>query len=237
MASHSLQVAHGPEDVIAFYNLGCVVEREGVDGRELAAGLFEAALRVDPQYGAAANNLGYLREGMGQLEEAEALYRKAVRLNPDRHYTALNNLGKFLHIHRDGGEVLDQAQGETEAERFYKAAIEIVPTYSKALYNLATWLHTRQPQRATDRAEATTLYRKAIAADMTNVEAMYNLATLLMNQDSAFNADNNEATQLLQAAVETRPSYTRASELLRNLRSWQAKRAKKEAARSAGGVG
>ena len=59
----------------------------------------------------------------------------------------------FLHIHRDGGEVLDQAQGETEAERFYKAAIEIVPTYSKALYNLATWLHTRQPQRATRRTQ------------------------------------------------------------------------------------
>ena len=118
--------------MVAYYNLGCVVEREG--DRELAAGLFEAAMRVDPEYGAAANNLGYLRESMGQLEEAEALYRTAVRLNPDRHYTALNNLGKFLHIHRDGGEVLessDSAFGETEAERFYKAAIEIVPYYSK----------------------------------------------------------------------------------------------------------
>ena len=67
---------------------------------------------------------------MGQLEEAEALYRTAVRLNPNRHYTALNNLGKFLHLHRDGGEVLD-ASGETEAERFYRGAIEILPTYSK----------------------------------------------------------------------------------------------------------
>ena len=38
-------------------------------------------------------------------------------------------------------------------------------------------------------------------------------------------------------ALEASGCALRASELLRNLRSWQAKRAKKEAARSAGGVG
>ena len=124
--------------------------------------------------------------------------------------------------------MLDGETGETEAERFYRAAIEIVPTYSRALYNLATWLHTRQPQRPTDREEAITLYRRAIAADLNNVEAMHNLATLLMNHESAFNAANNEATQLLEYAVKIKPGYTRAGELLRNLRGWQKKRAAKE---------
>ena len=99
--------------------------------------LFEEALRLDPTYGAAWNNLGFLKETLAHrmdhrrsadtssssssalppsstlsdegmhphrspsmlLEEAEGHYRRAVKLNPRRHYTALNNLGKLLHAH------------------------------------------------------------------------------------------------------------------------------------------
>ena len=159
-ASESLwthAVERGPSDVIAFYNLACVHERQSRSvsstlmpssaslgnafgsfrsSDDVAIELFEEALKQDPEYGAAWNNLGFLKEKQylrlsridddprrsvadrlaevaprngGDawstareflLDEAEACYRKAVRLNPRRHYTALNNLGKLLHAQR-----------------------------------------------------------------------------------------------------------------------------------------
>lgn len=47
-------VSYGPSDVIAYYNLGCVYERE--NKLLNASSLFEQALNIDSSYGAAWNN-------------------------------------------------------------------------------------------------------------------------------------------------------------------------------------
>jgi tetratricopeptide (TPR) repeat protein len=68
-------------------------------GQAAAGRLFEAALARDPTYGAAWNNWGFVQEAAGDWQAAEQCYRRAVSLNPSKHYSAHTNLAKLLHLH------------------------------------------------------------------------------------------------------------------------------------------
>ena len=202
-------VNYSPSDCIAFYNMGCVLERETDDALNLthqkviAKEMFVEALRLDPEYGAAHNNIGYLIEDMdpNDTKTAEYHYQEAIRLNPG-HYTAHNNFGKLLHR---------QARRE-EAEHHYRTAMFLYPGYVKAIYNLATLLHTKGGRYREREAEI--LYREAIAvastAESTShqiAETYYNLAQLLGTRNGV---NDPELVGLLRMALRIKPSYHKA---------------------------
>ena len=72
----------------------------------------QKSLELAPQDSESHNNLGVTFEGLGRLEEAEASYRKAVKLKSD-YYEAHNNLGNTL---KELGRL-------KEAEASYRQAI------------------------------------------------------------------------------------------------------------------
>src|SRR5262249_35304124 len=80
----------------------------------------------------AHNNLGSALNGQGRHKEAEAAYRKAIRLEPDS-ATAHNDLGSAL-----------SGQGKhKEAEAARREAIRLKPDYAKAHHNLGNALRDR----------------------------------------------------------------------------------------------
>jgi tetratricopeptide (TPR) repeat protein len=218
-------VAYGPSDAIAHYNMGCVLERYARDDentdvthkeekRNLAMAMFTEALIIDPGYGAAHNNVGYLLEEISSSywQKSEHHYREAIRLNPG-HYTAHNNLGKLMH----------RTSRLEEAESRYRNALLLHPGYIKALYNIATLLHTTGgPSRE---MEAESLYRKAISLSTAGksggskpqklAEVYYNLAQMLGTRNGA---GDPELIGLLRKALKIRPSYNRAQKTLDSLR-------------------
>jgi tetratricopeptide (TPR) repeat protein len=56
---------------------------------------FQKALKINPDYVEAHNNLGRLFMHLGQLNEAVQYFQKAIKINPNFEY-AHNNLGACL---------------------------------------------------------------------------------------------------------------------------------------------
>ncbi|WP_179076668.1 TIGR03032 family protein [Nostoc sp. C057] len=97
-----------------------------------AVGCFQAALRLQPDYIAAYNQLGNALQGLGRLEEAIATYQHIIHLNPNV-APAHCNLGATW-----------QMQGKTEeAIAAYQRAIELKPDFALAHLNLGK-LHANQ---------------------------------------------------------------------------------------------
>ena len=83
-------------------------------------------MQFDPQDAEAHYNLGIVMQDLGRLEEAVAIYKKAITLKPD--HKAYNNLGIVM---QDLGRL-------DEAEVSYKKAITLKPDFIQAIKN--KWL-------------------------------------------------------------------------------------------------
>lgn len=60
---------------------------------------FEAAIKLDPHYAEAYNNLGTLAHTQGDLGRAEKMYKRALKLKPDSAST-LKNIGTLYYAER-----------------------------------------------------------------------------------------------------------------------------------------
>lgn len=87
-------VLHQPDDPMAHYNLGVALVDEG-RALDEARAHFEQAVRLDPEYAMAFDNLGSVLNRLGRPEEALAQFEQALRLEP-ADVVALNNLGATL---------------------------------------------------------------------------------------------------------------------------------------------
>jgi CHAT domain-containing protein/Flp pilus assembly protein TadD len=155
-----------------------------------------------PSLAAAVNNLALLYSEIGDVNQAEPLYREALAihqksLGPDHPLTAtsLNNLGLLL-----------SRKGDNEkAEEFLKRALGIERTSSgddhprvgKALMSLGVlYLSTKRPE------EALPLFQEAVTISKNTGGPIY--ARALSNLGSAHDALGNleEAEQSFQAVLE-----------------------------------
>jgi len=123
-------------------------------------------VRLRPSYAEAHNNLGNTLKALGQLPEAAASYREAVRLWPDL-AEAHNNLGSvLLELHRPG-----------EAEVSLRQALRLRPDFAAAHHNLGSaLLELRRP------AEAEASLCQALRLDPHSVQAHNTLAQVLLAQ-------------------------------------------------------
>jgi TolB-like protein/lipoprotein NlpI len=153
---------------------------------EAAEAAYQRALELNPNYPGAYDLYGnLLHTGLGRLEEALALRRKAVELNPLSTYSIvqvgwnLNGLGRF-----------------DEGLTWLKKAFEVDPGYSYTLWSLGHyhWLISG------DYGEAVRWYRKAISADPGDAWSSDQLGELFMDL-----GDSDRAERWIHRANELSP--------------------------------
>jgi len=220
-------VENDPDNPAAWHLLGRLAMREGAAGK--AAGFFSRALA---RYGAdtrperlaeTSKSLGDALRATGQLDAAEAGYRRALAFMP-RYPEALNNLGALLR----------QMGRPEEALACFDSALAQAPELTAALLNLARLHHAQGRLEA-----AADGYRRALATEPGLVEAEAGLGRVLRALGRGAEAEphlrralalkpglataqadlgqvldelgrHEEAAAAFEAAIRARPDFTRA---------------------------
>jgi tetratricopeptide (TPR) repeat protein len=95
-------------------------------GPRFAAEAYRSALETDQNNVDALNNLGALSYEEGNLEDAIALFRHAVKLHPDH-----------MLSHFNLGSALEETGHDEQARRHLRRAVQLDPEHADAQYNLA----------------------------------------------------------------------------------------------------
>ena len=133
-----------------------------------ALAAYEAALAVNPNYGAALNNAALLNDQLGHAARAESLYRRAISLSPSLTATYYGNL---LSVQLVSGRV-------AAAESTYQQMASNFPTLAGIEMQHVPLLDARQqPESAKallrasmQRASANVTVREAIASQLSAFE-------------------------------------------------------------------
>jgi tetratricopeptide (TPR) repeat protein len=129
---------------------------------QAAAAALEA-IRLNPAFADAHNNLGVALRELGRLAEAEAAFRAALQCNP-RHADARSNLGAALH-----------RQGRLpEALAVLREAVRLAPSHAQSHNDLGGVLLARG-----ETEEAAGRLREALRLDPTCSDAHNNLGVAL----------------------------------------------------------
>jgi tetratricopeptide (TPR) repeat protein len=195
---------------------------------------YEAALRLQPTYADAHNNLGDILLREGQTAAATREYQAALRFNPNL-AEAHNNLGNIWYVtpgrmqdaareyqaairlnpdlpqaHNDLGNAWYMLPGHMDAAvAEYRIALRLDPQFAEAHNNLGSaWLN--QPGHL-DQAIAE--YAEAVRLNPAYADAHFNLATALLRQPGR----EREARAELEADLRLRPSDDVARRLLARL--------------------
>jgi tetratricopeptide (TPR) repeat protein len=75
-------VEQTPDDPMAYYNLGILLQKQGQTGASIQA--FQEAVNLDPENALRYADLGRMLADIGQKAEAMQAYRQSLRLNPDQ---------------------------------------------------------------------------------------------------------------------------------------------------------
>ena len=135
------------------------------------------------------HNLGFAYREAGDLEAAEASYRRAIRLDPE-----------YPRAHANLGIALLSRGAWEEAADALRAAIRLDDGYAAAHHNLG-FIH----ERVGARLDAERHYRRAISLDPELVEPRLGLARMLLAAD-----DVSGAEPVLEAALEVDPGVAEA---------------------------
>src|SRR5271166_4254029 len=140
-------------------------------------------------------DLGFVYNGLGNLPESIAAYRKSVAAKPDVFESNLN-LGLSL-----------AKTGQPDAEQFLHAATKLKPTaevdegHARAWLSLAQLLETSKPEEAID------AYKQASALQPRNPEPHLS-AGLLLEQENHFADAEQEYKQVLAIEPESGDALT-----------------------------
>jgi tetratricopeptide (TPR) repeat protein len=151
----------------------------------------EKAARLNPKFVLAHANLVTLYGRTGNLPKAEEEYRAVMALNPNQ----------FPKAHYDYG-VLLMAKGERrEAEKAFRRAIQIDPSFAPAHNNLGYLL-----EQEGELAEAMAEYRKSIESVPGDRQAHFNLGRILVNQGK-YQEGIEQLLQTLTPVDASTPAY------------------------------
>ncbi|MCB9592351.1 MAG: tetratricopeptide repeat protein [Sandaracinaceae bacterium] len=139
----------------------------------------------------------FLHDGRGEIDGAEASYRRALELEP-RHVKALSDYARLVHYHRDD---LDRAEG------LYERAAAAAPKDASVISDLAHFVE--HERRDLDRAEV--LYERALAADPADPESLEAWARFLHHA----RRDAVRAREAYRRAIAASPDRA-------DLRAWNA---------------
>jgi len=131
------------------------------------------------------SNYGVILKGLGKLQDAEFLYRKAIEIKPD-----------FADAHSNLGSILKDLGKLQDAELSYRKAIDIKPDFANALYNLGNILI--ELKQLTD---AEIFIRKAIEIEPNFADAFSDLGSILLE-----NGNLKEAEIATHEAIKINPN-------------------------------
>ena len=151
--------------------------------------LYSVTLEKNPGCWLAHDNLGVVMEQSGQVDEAIAHYREAVRLKPD-YPEAYNNLGNALA----------RLGRWSEATLQYARAVRVRPGFAAAEYDWGTALSDGGRY-----AEAVVHYENALRLQPDHAQAEYRLASAFANMGRF-----DEAMAHYGRALRLRPGYPEA---------------------------
>jgi protein O-GlcNAc transferase len=162
-----------------------------------AIGAYETALKLQPEFVDAWNNLGICRQLRRQFPQAAAAYRQALALDP-ANAGVMANLGTVLREMGDWAQAVELLRAASnlepsaashavnlgiaywnqgnfaDAERTLKQALALAPNDAEALFNLGNALHgLGRPREAIER------YRQALALRPDYVDSLINLGNVL----------------------------------------------------------
>lgn len=132
---------------------------------DLARGVLQRAVELDPRLPEGWNELGGVEAQAGRWPEALKYYEKALALAPELPYVLLN----AAHAQEEAGH-------GAEAERLFRRLLELEPNNGDAANGLGLFL---AKQGKTD--EARKLFEKAISVKREDSSAINNLGVLYMN--------------------------------------------------------
>ncbi len=136
------EIDRDPTDAYAHFKMGRLhcIHLKDFQAAEVA---YRTAIRLNPDFAWAWNNLGILLSDLERHDEAEAAYRKAIDIDP-KHASAWNNLGNLLYY---------GPRRHDEAEAALRKAIDIDPKDWSARNNLG-YLLTRHLDRHDEAKDA-----------------------------------------------------------------------------------
>jgi tetratricopeptide (TPR) repeat protein len=216
--SQSMLADH-PTDPRAL-NLGAIACFQTGDA-STAVALLESAIKHQPDFVDAHNNLGNVLKATGDLLRAEASYRQAIELAPmyaDAHYNlgiVLEAMGRpaqardaykstldiqpdFLPAYLNAGNAYKSLGQFDQALDYYGFVLEVEPRNVDALTNMGA---TYYELTRFDEAEST--YRKALEIEPGHADTLYNLGVLLHERERY-----DEAIDAYHKAAEARPHYS-----------------------------
>jgi len=186
-ASFKLAITDKPDDPIAHYNLGTLyLQRKDLPS---ARQHLAEAVKLNPAYVEAWNNLGMVAAEQGQEDEAIKDFRQSLLLKP-AYVTALLNLGNLF---RRTGAI-------GEAKELLERAEQAAPEDPEANYSLGMlYAKEDQLQRASDYLE------KATALRPDHVEALNNLGVVLVRQERYA-----QAQEKFETCIRIAPGFDQA---------------------------
>jgi protein O-mannosyl-transferase len=128
--------------------------------------LWTGALKANPNIALAENNLGYVDQSNGRMDQAFERYKHAVEIRP-RYVEAHINLGNMYMVKNQ----ID------EAVKHYRTAIEIRPDYILGYVNLGAALTVRGDLPGAEEA-----LRKALQLDAHDLDANRKMGNLLIRR-------------------------------------------------------
>jgi tetratricopeptide (TPR) repeat protein len=150
---------------------------------------YKEALRINPNFLEAHNNLGVSLYDLRRYGEAEKEYNEALQINPNS-AEAHNNLGALLY----------ELKRYEEAEKEYKEALRISPDYARAYNNLGVLLKELKRYE-----EAEKEYKEVLRINPDFAVAHYNLGNLLADLKRY-----EEAEKEYKEALRISPDYAQA---------------------------
>jgi len=181
-------LARNPSCWLAHNNLAANF-LENQNSPEQALPHLEAALRLNPRYALAHNNMGNALDKLGRYAEAAAAYQTALRLKPDDART-----------HTNYGNVLAKVGRLPEAVAAHRKSISLDASSAQARNNLGSAL--AQLDRF---PEAIREFQAALALDPGYPQARRNLAFALLKSERY-----PEAAAALEAVVRLDPGSAEA---------------------------
>jgi protein O-GlcNAc transferase len=223
-------VAAHPDDLRAWLDLG--LTREMLDDAEGAEEAYRSALRADPTFAEALNNLGALQRDTDRLDEGIASLREAIRIRPG-----------FASAHLNLGLALEDSGDAAAAEAEYRAVMRLAPREPTSRTQLGLLLLARGDEsqalielrravpladgdravlgaignglrRAGDPAMAVRALTDAVEADGSPAPAALT-AELALAEFAA--GSRPQAEQRLRGLIASDPSYASAHYLLANM--------------------
>lgn len=176
-----------PDSSLAHYILGVAYGKMHFFGD--AAGSFQQAIKLKPDYIDAWNNLGWAYTELGKLTEAVGVFEQLIKFTP-----------KDAQVWCNLGGVQARLGHEADAIASYQMAIQLKPDYADAHFNLGVAYASQAKFE-----EAVKSFRMAIKYQPNFAEAWFNLGVVSNQQGS-----NDEAAVFFQQAVKSRPDYAEA---------------------------